>query len=369
MKIMRLVTIEKQVLHYLIPLIKYVEKKDVELIIVGSNVEIYRDDYPWVKFISLNIERKPKLVKDLIALLKLTKLIHTEKPDILHSTFPKPGLLGAISGCLCRVKRRYHTFTGQMWNDSRYPKLTATYWADVVISKLNSNVLTDGEDQSKFLYESGVRYKGGLIPYLGDGAFCGIDYSSITSVVKKNPSDIITFTYLARKTKEKGCLDIIDAFSRVHYLHPNTKLLFIGPDESNGLLDEKLARKDLSGIQIISQVECVQRYLLESDVFCLPSYREGFSTILLEAAAYGIPCIGYDTVGVAEPILKCNSGEVVKLGDIDAFSEKMLCFAKNEKKRNEYSESGRVNARIKFDSYKCLNDLFDFYHSEIKWER
>jgi len=60
-----------------------------------------------------------------------------------------------------------------------------------------------------------------------------------------------------------------------------------------------------------------EKYLAVSDVLCLPSYREGFGTVVIEAAAMGVPTIGTDIVGLRDAIVSESTGILVKLQDLN----------------------------------------------------
>jgi len=373
MKVIRVITSKESVPRYFVPLMReFKDKRDSELIIVGQSVDVFSQQYPWVKFVSINIERKPSFCSDIKSLYHLTKLIKKEKPDVVHSSFPKSGLLSSLAAYVCGVRIRCHTYTGQLWNDAKWPKFSFMYWCDYLISKLNTYNMTDGDEQSHFLEKNGIRARRKKIETLGHGSFCGVDFESLSSNDRKVDTYIeaqiegkFVFTYLARKTKDKGAIDVLDAYKEVREIKKDSILLYIGPDESMGELEKWKKNNSLKGIVEIDAVSNIYQYLDVTDVFCLPSYREGFSTILLQSAAHGVPSIGYDVPGVSEPIKKCGSGEVVPQGNIEAFSKVMIEMSEDKRRRCEYSSLGRENARAKFDSAIVTKTLLGKYQELV----
>lgn len=77
----------------------------------GSSLEKVREREK-VRIVSVEMERKINLFRDIISLLELIKLFRKEKPHIVHSITPKAGLLSMIAAKLCKVPVRMHTFTG-----------------------------------------------------------------------------------------------------------------------------------------------------------------------------------------------------------------------------------------------------------------
>jgi glycosyltransferase involved in cell wall biosynthesis len=141
-------------------------------------------------------------------------------------------------------------------------------------------------------------------------------------------------------------------------------LLFIGPDESEGLLDILLEENINFKNQIISLdiVKNHERYLAVSDVLCLPSSSEGFGTIVVEAAALGVPSIGFDIVGLSDSIENRYTGILVPFKDVDKFSEAMIELYKN---RN-YLENLKLNGIKRVFKYFSADAIYsiqnEFYN-------
>ena len=140
--------------------------------------------------------------------------------------------------------------------------------------------------------------------------------------------------FLARKSITKGIKELIESFDKIAYL-PNVKLLFIGPDESEGQLDSLLVKFANITDKIISFdiVKDHQRYLAISDVLCLPSSSEGFGSIVIEAAALGVPSIGFDIFGLSDSIEHNYSGILVPFKNVDKFAEAMISL---------YNDTGKL---------------------------
>ena len=117
---------------------------------------------------------------------------------------------------------------------------------DKLICYLNTICLTDSNSQSKFLFDQGISNNNKLIPILNKGSVCGVNISKInTSIdadnilsIKKKYSiaeNDFVFSFIARKTKEKGAIDVLEAFNTVSEMNPSRslKLFYIGPYEDD----------------------------------------------------------------------------------------------------------------------------------------
>lgn len=371
-KLLRVVTQKEVVPWHLKNFIERSEKH-YELYVVGDEVTKFKNDYPFVTFLDVKIVRKTSLLYDFKALFNLIFLCFKIKPDIIHSIMPKAGLLSSLAGFVACVPIRIHTFTGQVWATKSGLSRKFYKIMDKLVFNLNTVCLTDSPSQSDFLAKNGFMEKGKPIPYLGKGSLSGVNLNVFDlnivkdrSVLRKNlginENDFV-YVFLARKTIVKGIKELIESFAKVAFLL-NVKLLFIGPDESNGSLDLLLSQHSEINSKIVNLdiVKNHEKYLAISDVLCLPSSSEGFGSIVVEAAALGVPSIGFDIVGLSDSIENNYSGILVPFKDTDKFSEAMIELYQN----SEYLEKLKFNARDRVVKYFSADAIYSFQNNFYK---
>ncbi|PHS33597.1 MAG: glycosyltransferase family 1 protein [Methylophaga sp.] len=315
---------------------------DFDVYVAGQGVSAYANIYPEIKWIDLKIERQFSPFHDVRAILKLCRTFIELRPDIVHSIMPKAGLLTAISGLICRVPVRIHTFTGQVWATKQGVSRLLLKTIDRFIILVNTLCLTDSPSQSEFLYQQNISFNGQPIPVLSKGSLSGVDvarfsYDRVNRDATKlrirlgvAESDFV-FSFIARKSRDKGAYEIIQAFSELLKSCSNVKLLFVGPDESNGelsklIIDNPTVAKHIIDVDRVSNHEL---YLAISDVLCLPSYREGFGSIVIDAAALSIPTIGSDVPGLVDSIDNNVTGVLIRAGDTNELVVAMKSFIDN----------------------------------------
>lgn len=346
---------------------------DFEVCVVGQGVSSCREAYPDVRWVDINLGRKINPVSDLLALFALCRFFIAYRPDIVHSIMPKSGLLAAIAGFVCRVPVRIHTFTGQIWANKTGPARQFYFLLDRLINALNTICLTDSPSQSAFLLQHKVSNAGRALPVLSKGSLSGVDIARFNLPALKeqawhfrrqlglSETDFV-FAFIARKTRDKGAVDVLRAFAAVSRIHPGARLLFVGPDESGGEI-EGLSRSDpelFNNVLNVGRVENHQLYLAISDVLCLPSHREGFGTIVIDAAALGIPAIGSNIPGLVDSIEDGQTGVLFPVGDVDALAGIMADFLESPGKyeKMRLSAKARVNeffsADLLYDALKAL---------------
>ena len=203
---------------------------------------------------------------------------------------------------------------------------------------------------------------------LGAGSICGVDTfrfrpdalarSQVRAELGIPDRDIVCI-FLGRLATDKGVLDLAKAFALSAATRSDLWLLFAGPDEDQlelrlrQLVPEKLKDKLL----ILGFTRNPERLLSASDFLCLPSYREGFGMVILEAAAVGIPAIGARIYGITDAIDDGFSGRLVNVGDIDELSKAISRWCEYPEERKQFGNAARERMISKFE----YRDVVDGY--------
>lgn len=347
--------------------------ENIKVFVVGENVEQYSNTYPHVIFINWKVERKPNFFKDLHSLYNLIKIIFRIKPDIVHSLMPKASLLASVASFITRVPVRIHTFTGQMWNlDLRYKK-NILYWFDRLVFNLNTICLTDSPSQSEFLLEHGFVSNTKKLECLGFGSLSGVDSSSIkynqeTVDYLKNKYSLhnkFVCLFLARKNQEKGAFDLLEIFQ--DFNDGNSVLLFIGPDNSDGWLSNlRLSKPSLFNDVIeLDSVTNPFDFIKCSDVLILLSKREGFGSIVIDAASMGVPSIGTNIVGLRDAIDNGKTGILVESNNKKQTIDALKTLYTDTNIYRQYSRNCINRVREYFDSRLLHSELISLYTKSL----
>jgi glycosyltransferase involved in cell wall biosynthesis len=325
-KLLRVIT-DARVLPWHLGKTLKILKDDFDIIVVGKEVSRYQDNFTGIKLIDLPITPKINFFNDVEALVRLVILILRIKPDIVHSIMPKASLLATLASFFL-VPVRIHTFTGQVWQTKLGPSRWMLKCLDKLVVKMNTLCMTDSFSQSDFLYNEGIGTAGNNpLPVISKGSLGGVDLDVI-DIQKKEcwrnemrsryniSKDTFVIGFLARKTIDKGALIILEAFELITAKYNNVALMYIGPDDSAGVLDKyKWDHPDWNASVIeIEAVASHEKYLASFDVLCLPSFREGFGSIVIDAAALAIPTIGSRIYGLTDAIIENETGLLFECG-------------------------------------------------------
>ncbi len=327
-----------------------------------------------IRVIHVAFERKISLFRDALSLLHLLLIFFRESPDSIHSITPKAGLLAMTAGLLTGVPRRYHTFTGQVWANKRGYARRFFKGIDCLMIRMSTRVFADSASQCRFLSEEGV-VKSGRISVLGPGSIAGVDLerfrpdASLRRLVRGElevADDTCVFLFVGRITKDKGIFDLVKAFHAVCQGNSRVALWVAGPDEDGlvpGLTEAGLpAGRRIRWLGATSQPE---RYLAAADVLVLPSYREGFGSVIIEAAACAIPSIAYRIDGVVDAIVDTQTGVLVEPGNVDMLRAAMLAIANDQAVRATLGAQALDRVTRIFSGKVVTAEWISFYEMEF----
>lgn len=324
-----------------------------------------------VGYKSIEIHRNIHIFKDLKSVFDLKDYLNRGSFFATHSVTPKAGLISAIASYLAKTPHRIHIFTGQVWHTKQGLFKWMLKFLDKVIAKLNTHILVDGESQRQFLIENKIIKEASSF-VLGKGSISGVNIDRF----KANPEirlkfrralkldDKIVFGFLGRLNHDKGVDDLFEAYNRLCSELSNVYLLIIGSDEENMMSlvsNFKYLKLDVNFTYYGIAAEA-EKILQALDVFCLPSYREGFGTSVLEAESLGIPVICSDTYGLMDAMLEGVTGLRHKVGQSNDLYNKMKFMAENEELRKKMGVNAAEYVLKNFSGAKITNEWLKFYH-------
>lgn len=328
-----------------------------------------------VKTIAVPMARRISLLSDLKSLLNLIKVFRKEKPTVVHSMTPKAGLLSMMAARFCNVPVRIHTFTGLLFPTSTgfMKKLLKT--TDRITCACATNVIPEGEGVKSDLINNGITKK--PLRVLGKGNIKGIDLNyfnpelnEVKHVAEKiRKEGVFTFVFIGRLVGDKGINELIEAFCNLHKDFPATRLILVGPEEGelDPLEPETLHKiKSETSIEAVGRQTDVRPWLLASDAFILPSYREGFPNVVIEAGAMGLPSIVTDINGANEIIIDGENGVIVPSKNAEALEEAMKYFIEHQDKVKAMGINSRPMIASRFEQSYVRKCLKDYYRTILK---
>jgi glycosyltransferase involved in cell wall biosynthesis len=313
---------------------------------------------PGVVFRPIDIRRNISPLADLRALIDLIRLMRLEKFSLVHSVTPKAGLLSMLAAFICAIPVRLHMFTGQVWATRSGASRWVLKKLDCLIAFCATHVLADSPSQRDFLLNEKV-LKNEKITVLGKGSISGVDVQRFhpNPGVRQTVRDRLGYTnddvlalFVGRLNRDKGVLDLVRAFLQVSDEVANLALLLVGPDE-DGLREEieKVAAGNLR-LHLLGITSRPEEYMAAADVFCLPSYREGFGSVVIEAAACGLPAMASAIYGLTDAVEDGKSGCLHPAGDVASIAFLLKRFSCDAAMRASMGAYARQRAVSDFSS-------------------
>ncbi len=307
----------------------------------------------------------------MLALASLWRCFRREKFDLVHSIAPKAGLLAMVAACLARVRVRIHTFQGEPWSTRRGVWRWFLKLMDTIVANCATHVTIISRSERKFLIEEAVISEKKSV-VLGDGSISGVDTKkfrhdpALRHAARKEihaKDDEVVFLYLGRLTRDKGLLDLALAFRKTYERDLRTRLLFVGPDEEDiwpQMQKLGLVNPDVMGH--IGYTNSPERYIAAADVICLPSYREGFGMVIIEAAAAGVPAIASRIYGITDAIEDGVTGLMHEPGNVEQLTGLMAELAQNHTLRERMGEKARERVFRYFSKERVIAALLEYYN-------
>lgn len=328
-----------------------------------------------VEYIDLSIERKISLFRDLLSLFKLIHFFRSHQFTLVQSITPKAGLLSMLAAWICRVPIRIHVFTGQVW----VTKIGFSRWYlksfDRLIAMLATSLLTDSPSQKQFLIAEGIASTHD-IQVLGGGSICGVDtlrFKPNEEAKKKVrtqleiPEAATIALFMGRLKKDKGVLDLARALGALQSEVNNLYVVFVGPDEED-LSDQilELAASRMNQVRFVGSVNNPEDFFASANFLCLPSYREGFGLVTIEAAATGIPTLASRIYGITDAVVDGVTGILHEPGDSVGIAMGLQEMTMHTKSCQVMGDAAKSRALELFPTTRIVGALLSYYQSLIQ---
>ena len=325
----------------------------------------------------VNIEREISLWKDIKTLWQIFWIFKKVKPDIVNLGTPKVSLLGMIAAALLRVPKRIYTCRGFRFEHEIGVKRKVLIVMEKLTSLFAHKVICISRSLRDFAIKEKI-FKKNKTLVIHNGSSNGIDLSlfnpneEIYHKVKRelqkqfDLKNKIVFGFLGRIVDDKGINELFEVFCELYEENNQVKLFLVGPFETSQISNKNLINQINQHPGIINygrvKQEEVPGFMLTMDIFVLPSHREGFGNVYIQAAAIGIPCIGYNIVGVKDSVSDGFNGILVPIKNKLKLKEAMIKLMKDKEMRSIYGAKGIEWAK-NFNREIIWQELHKIYQS------
>ncbi len=329
-----------------------------------------------VECVALPMRRSIAPLADLVALVRLWRILGKYKPDLVEFSTPKAGLLGMLAARLRSVPRRIYMLRGLRLERSRGFKRWVLLTAERVACSCAQVVLCNSKSLRAEALALGLAPAAKLL-VLGEGSSNGVDverFSPGPSVIRDQfsiPRNAPVVGFVGRLTRDKGLPELIEAFDRILLAEPSTHLLLVGWfDRAEDALDFELRRRilDHPRIHCTGFVADTAPFYRGMDLMVLPTWREGFPNAVLEAAATGIPVVTTESTGARDAVVAEVTGLLIPPGYPEAIVEAVLKLLRDPARRFKMGRAARAWVTEHYSEERVLGLTAEYYRSLLDAE-
>lgn len=314
---------------------------------------------------------------DLGTLARLTAFLRSLRPRIVQTYTPKAGLIGMLAARLARVPHRVHGIVGMPLMEARGLQRMTLQATERATYRSATHLTCNSFGLQQWVRD---RLTDKPVTVLGHGSINGIDLSHWRPRGQRRSlrrqrgytADDVVFVFVGRLVKDKGVVELIDAYTRVAARHPEAKLLLVGHEEPERDPLPATTRSWMDrhpGIRQIGFVDDVRPCLALADVFVLPSYREGLPNSLLEAGAMGLPSIVTDINGCNEVVLPEKTGLLVPPKSAESLATALQYLTTDPDARTRLGHTARNSIHRRYDQSALWSELHHYYDDILAGNR
>lgn len=283
---------------------------------------------------SVAMRRDPAPLDDLRSLIQMFGTLRSISPDVVVFATPKASLLASIAGLMLRVPVRSYQLWGLRLETERGMRRKILLWLEKLTSLLATDVVANSRSLAALAVQLGTT-AGRPVSVIGAGSGLGVDlehFSRSASIPALDGPTLelledsagLTIGFVGRVHPDKGIGTLILAARALAQERDGVRLLIVG-DQDGAELDQLLQNAGPTlDVHVLGGVSDVRPYYQVMDVHCLPTLREGFPNVVLEASAMGIPTITTDATGAIDSVLDGKTGYIFPVGDVGALTNILL---------------------------------------------
>jgi len=293
---------------------------------------------------------------DLISIARLWRAFREIRPGIVHGHTPKGGLLAMAAAFLARVPVRIYTVHGLPLETARGWKRLLLAWTERLSCLLAHRVHSVSDSLRRKMVGEGLCPRGKL-RLLERGSIGGVEARERFALGLEQiragreirswhgiPPGAPVIGFVGRIVRDKGMVELVDAWLSLRTEFPEAHLLIAGSFEPRDRVPpatERLLRTDPK-IHLVGHVDSMPDMYAAMDVVALPTYREGFPQVALEAAAMERPVVATRATGCVDAIVDGETGTLVDAGDPRALAGALRAYLSDPELRRKHGRAARA---------------------------
>jgi lipopolysaccharide/colanic/teichoic acid biosynthesis glycosyltransferase/glycosyltransferase involved in cell wall biosynthesis len=357
--------------------VDYMRQRGIDVAVLsspGPDLDAFAREYNVAHF-AVAMRREITPLHDLRALGRIHKVIRRLRPHIVHAHTPKGGLLGMLAATLGGVPHRVYHMRG-------LPLATANGWRRRILwitewlaCRLAHRVLCVSHSLRQLAVDARVCPAGKIsVPLGGSGngvdalgrfnsANLKPDARETTRARFGIPAEAHVIGFVGRLVRDKGIIELASAWQSLRADWPNVHLLLVGPIEPQDPIPATVhdALRHDDRVHFAGMDWNTPPLYAAMDVVALPTYREGFPNVPLEAAAMELPVVATRIPGCTDAIVDNATGILVPTHDSDALAAALERYIRQSALGGRHGEAGRERVLREFAQERLWECLYNEY--------
>jgi len=329
---------------------------------------------------AVEMPRRITPLRDLVAVARIVRDMRRIRPTIVHAHTPKGGLLGMIAAAVYAAPVRIYHMRGLPLMGSTGVRRRLLWLTEWVACRLAHQVFCVSHSVREEAVKAGI-CDAGKIKVLCGGSGNGVDSAdrynprSVSPAARGEvretfgiPADAVVIGFVGRIVRDKGIIELVEAWKQMRKVYPQVHLLLVGPIEPQDPLPEgteRVLRKD-DRIHLAGMDWNTPPLYAAMDVAVLPTYREGFPNVPLEAAAMGLPVVATRIPGCVDAVADGQTGILVEVRDAESLRSAIVRYIEDPVLRSTHGQAGRERVAKDFRQEAIWEALFAEYQRLLR---
>ena len=313
--------------------------------------------------------------RDILATIKLVLVVRRIRPQIVHAHTPKGGVLGMLSAWIVRTPVRIYHMRGLPFTTATGWRRKLLMWSERISCGLADQVLCVSSSARQLAVDSRL-CRPEKIAVLAGGSGNGVDAakkfnaSNISPSLREEtrrrcniPPDALVLGFIGRIVRDKGIIELAGAWKELRKEFQDLHLLLAGPHEVQDPIPAEIDRMLRSDprVHLLGEVSNTPPLYAVMDVLALPTYREGFPNVLLEAAGMKVPVVATRVTGCTDAVQDGVTGMLVPPWDAVRLAGALRTYLQDGELRHRHGAAARDRVLREFRPEGIWQALYEEY--------